>query len=327
MELHAPDRPTLDTQALDRLVVERFVGDDDVGLALGSLDCEAVVLARHEHAARLGLEHRMVRAAMAEAQLVRVETDCSGQQLMAETDAKDGHTKLEHRLDIGDMRVHRARIAGSVGEQDAVWVERADLVCRRIVRDDHDMGTGLGDEIANRILCAVIEQHHRAARRATGRVLLALWTRDTSGEILARHRGRVGDQLLGLLGRGAIGDERRAHRTLVAQVLDERPRVDAKQDRHAVLRQPVEQSRAACGCGVARLAADHADRLHTIRLADIALDAVVADHRRRERDHLAAKRRVRQRLLIPRHASRKDGFAKRNRGRASTLAVEPRAVF
>ena len=327
MELHAPDRPALDTQALDRLVVERFVGDDDVGLALRGLDGEAVVLARHEHAARLGLEHRMVCATMAEAQLVGVEPNRPRQQLMAQADTKDGHAELEHRLDVGDVRVHRARIAGAIGEQNAVWVERANLVCRRVVRNDHHMGAGLGDNIANRIFCAVIEQHHRAARRSTCRVLLALWTRDTRGEILARHRWRVGDQLLGLLRRGAIGDERRAHRALVAQVLDERPRVDAKQDRHAVFGEPVEQARAASGRGVARLATDHADRLHAIRLADIALDAVVADHRRRERDHLAVEGRVRQRLLIPRHAGRKDGLAERNRGCASTLTVEARAVL
>ena len=153
----------------------------------------------------------MVRAAMAEAQLVRVEANRPRQQLMAETDAKDRHTELEHRLDVGDMRVHGTRIAGPVGEQNAVRVERADLVCSRVVRNDHHVSAGLGDQIANRILCAVIEQHHRAARRATRRVLLALRTRDTSGEILARHRRRVGDQLLGLLGRRAVGDERRAH--------------------------------------------------------------------------------------------------------------------
>src|SRR6476619_1475606 len=53
-------------EALDRLVVERVVAC--VALVFRAHG-EAVVLARDEHAARLALEHRMVRAAVAEREL------------------------------------------------------------------------------------------------------------------------------------------------------------------------------------------------------------------------------------------------------------------
>src|SRR4051812_42016235 len=66
MELHAAGAQLRVREALDGAVVERLVRRAAV---LGRLDREAVVLARHEHALRAAVEHRMVRAAVAERQL------------------------------------------------------------------------------------------------------------------------------------------------------------------------------------------------------------------------------------------------------------------
>ena len=68
VELHGARAQLGEVEALDGAVVQRDVRRLR---ALGRLDREAVVLARDEHAARLALEHRMVRAAVAERQLVR----------------------------------------------------------------------------------------------------------------------------------------------------------------------------------------------------------------------------------------------------------------
>src|SRR6476646_2339943 len=66
VELHGPGSKLGIGEALDRAVVERFVCRRTI---VGRADGEAVVLARDEHTPRLALEHRMVRAAMAERQL------------------------------------------------------------------------------------------------------------------------------------------------------------------------------------------------------------------------------------------------------------------
>src|SRR6476646_4059220 len=66
MELHRPRAQVGVVEALDRAVVER----DVCRLAtLGRAHGEAVVLARHEHAARAPVDHGMVRAAVAEREL------------------------------------------------------------------------------------------------------------------------------------------------------------------------------------------------------------------------------------------------------------------
>src|SRR5258708_5391778 len=69
MELRGPRMLLREIEPFDGAVVERNVRR----LALlGSLDGEAVVLRRDEHAPGRTLEHRMVRAAMPERQLVRL---------------------------------------------------------------------------------------------------------------------------------------------------------------------------------------------------------------------------------------------------------------
>ena len=88
VELHAPDRAASQAQALDRAVVERAVRDLERAVAVGRrLDGEAVVLARHEHAAGGRLVDRVVGAAVPERQLERLEPERAPEQLMAEADA------------------------------------------------------------------------------------------------------------------------------------------------------------------------------------------------------------------------------------------------
>src|ERR687891_1699783 len=69
-----------EVEALDRAVVERDMGCLP---GLGRLDGEAVVLARDEHAAAAAVEHRMIRAAMAERELVGAVPGSQREQLVA----------------------------------------------------------------------------------------------------------------------------------------------------------------------------------------------------------------------------------------------------
>src|SRR5262245_52260008 len=74
-----------EVEALDGPVVERDVRRLR---AFGRLDGEAVVLARDEHAAGSTLEHGVVRAAVAERELVRAMSRRKTEKLMTEADAE-----------------------------------------------------------------------------------------------------------------------------------------------------------------------------------------------------------------------------------------------
>src|SRR5206468_5846580 len=95
-------------EALDRPVVERAVRDARL---VARCDREPVVLRRDENLAAAVVEHRMVRAAVAEGQLVRLLLRREREQLVAETDA-------EHRRAAEQLAKHvrllleRGRIAG-----------------------------------------------------------------------------------------------------------------------------------------------------------------------------------------------------------------------
>ena len=123
-------------ETFDRPVVERDVGRRAlVGLA----HREPVVLARHEHAARTPVEHRVVRAAVAEGQLVRLVTRRQREQLMAEADAE--HRDPAEEVGHGrDLVAQRLRVAGAVREEDAVVGRQ--LVRVDVVRVDGDRSAG-----------------------------------------------------------------------------------------------------------------------------------------------------------------------------------------
>ena len=86
VELHRARTQLREVEALDRPVVE---GDVRGLVGVRGLDREAVVLARHEHPPAAPLEHRVVRAAVAERELERPVSGREPEQLVAEADAED----------------------------------------------------------------------------------------------------------------------------------------------------------------------------------------------------------------------------------------------
>ena len=109
----------------------------------------------------------------------------------------------------------------------------------------------------------------------------------------------------------------------------QRPRVDPRDPRHAVLGQPVQP--ALLGAGrvgrVDRLAHDRAGGVDAVGLPRLGAHAVVADVRGREGDQLAGEAGVGHRLLVARHAGREDDLAGHVAGRPDGLAVEALAVL
>ena len=115
----------------------------------------------------------------------------------------------------------------------------------------------------------------------------------------------------------------------LADVADQRARVDAGDRRDAAVAQPVQP--AALGAGASsRLTAARmiaARAWIAVGLHRLGADAVVADVRVGEGDELAGEARVGHRLLVAGHAGREDDLADRVGVGAARLAVEARAVL
>ena len=265
-----------------------------------------MVLARDEHATGGALEHGVVRAAVAERQLERLEPERPADQLVAEADAEDRSSAVDQAPHLARVRVHRSGIAGAVREQHAVGLEREDLGGAGVVADDLDRGACLLEEVDDRGLRAVVDDDDVAA--PAGAVAL-----DQAGhrvrERAAGHR-RLGREQRAGLGLGApVADGHREHRAAIAQVSHERARVDLGERDDALLAQPVQQTAASGRRGVPRLVAEQRARLHARRLQRGLLDAVVADHRRGEAEELAVEARIGERLLVAGHPRREHGLA------------------
>src|SRR5436305_85890 len=85
VELERASTQLGEVEAFDRAVVK---GDVRRLGGFTRAHREAVVLARDEHAPTLPLEHGVVRAAMAERELVRLVARCPSDELMPEADAQ-----------------------------------------------------------------------------------------------------------------------------------------------------------------------------------------------------------------------------------------------
>ena len=142
-------------EALDRAVVERDMGD----LAAVALDREAVVLARDEHLVRPDLEHRVVRAAMAERQLevgwpaARARSWCPRQ--MPSTGARPSSSRTS--------AIWLVRAAGSPGPFESRIPSGTGLEhCPRVdlVREDGHASARGDEPVQDRPLDAEVEHCH-----------------------------------------------------------------------------------------------------------------------------------------------------------------------
>src|SRR5207247_8275959 len=85
------------------------------------LHCEPVVVAGDLDPAGIHVQHRLIRASVAELQLVAPRTQRDRHQLVAQTDAE--HGDLAEQLPTGvDSVLRSGGVAGAVGEKDAVEV-------------------------------------------------------------------------------------------------------------------------------------------------------------------------------------------------------------
>ena len=119
--LDAEDRVGFVAHAFDRLVVEVDVGDFDFGRERIGVDREAVVLRSDGNLSGAEVLDRLVAAAVAEFQFEGAAAVGVGEELVAEADAEDrffADELAEFAVDVAE----RGRVAGAVGEEDAVGI-------------------------------------------------------------------------------------------------------------------------------------------------------------------------------------------------------------
>src|SRR4030095_9762112 len=118
--LHREHRPLAMAEAIARVVVEVHVArlPAPPGDGLG-VDREAVVLRGDLHLVRGQILHGVVRAVMAERQLVRTPARGESEDLVAEADAEDRYLAQELAHRIHEVW-HRFGVARAVREEDAI---------------------------------------------------------------------------------------------------------------------------------------------------------------------------------------------------------------
>ena len=268
----------------------------------------------------------MVGAAVPEGQLECLEPDGTAQQLVAQADAPHGHLAHHAAHRVHDV-VERRGVAGAVGQEHGVGIAREDLLGRDVAGVQLEPHAPVAQVAHDRALDAGVDADHERAVAALED--LCLGGAHLAREVAPGHRGLGLDALASRALRHVGAEHPAAHRALVADVAHQGARVHARERRHAAVGEPREP--AALGAGtvlaVHTLAHDHRTRVDAVGLHVRGRDAVVADQRVGEDDHLTGVARVGDRLLVARHGGVEHDLPRRDFVRAHGLAVEAGAVL
>ena len=159
MELHRARAQLREGEPLDGAVVERDVRR--LG-RLGGVDAKPWFCARDEHAARRALEHRMVRAAVAERQLERRRGRSRGASSWWPRQMPSTGTRPSSSRTVAISSRERLRVAGAVREQHAVVA--GELVGVDVVRVDGDRRARAREPAQDRALARRSRRPRRARR-------------------------------------------------------------------------------------------------------------------------------------------------------------------
>ena len=169
----------------------------------------------------------------------------------------------------------------------------------------------------------------RKRSSVVGRDLVGCLAGHLAGEVEAGHDRQAAGGGAQRLDVAAVGRDDAAHRPLLAEVAREGARVDAAHGEHAAVGEPLEPppARGAVVAVVRELADDDGPGVRPGRLVARRIDAVVADQREGEGDHLAGVRGIGDDLLVARHAGVEDELAADRAPTDQGLAGERRAVL
>jgi hypothetical protein len=327
MELRGENRQRAVAEAFERSVVQVPVSGLDLRRKRPFVHGEAMILRRDRDRRRPQVRHRVVCAAVAELQLEGLPAKRETKKLMPEADPED-RLLVEETLDRADLRSERGRIAGAVGEEDAVRLRFEDRAGRggrrkdgyaaaRSVQQPHDVA--LHPVIHGRHVKSFVRRRKDRAPRG----------RYGQSEVGPDHRWRLPHEPQDLPLVGDLGGETRAHRALRPDAPHERPRVQAVEARDALLLEVAREALLAPRAAPAlrEIARDEAGDVHLLRLRLVPPHAVVADMGRRHDDDLSRVGGIGQHFLVPAHRRVEDDLAERSPRRADRLAVEARAIL
>jgi hypothetical protein len=221
----------------------------------------------------------------------------------------------ERALEQLNLRGGRGRVAGPVGEEQAVRADREHVV-QRAGRGQHvHLDPARRHHRRGHRLDAEVQRGDHERRLAPGHVGgghdVRLGRRDLAGQLGAGHRrglAHPGQQRRRV---GLDGGDADPHRAALAQVAGQRAGVDAGDPHDALGAQLVVEAapRAPAGRHPRGVAHDVARDPEAVGLAVLVVDAGVADVRRGHHHDLAVVGRVGQRLLVAGHAGVEDGLA------------------
>ena len=317
--------------ALHRAVVEVHVGDLGAGDGAALPHGEAVVLRGDLDALRAQVLDRVVGAAVPELELEGTHAERLRQQLVPEADAE--HRDLaEQALDRLDGVPHGGRVAGAVTQEHAVRAPLEHLAGARLGGHDGDAEAAPGEVGEHRALDAVVVSDDvQVRRRRPGgrRRFVGRLTGDDTRQVEAAHLRQPLGGLAQVARVAALRGDHGAQRALLADVAGEGARVHAAHGQHAVLGEPVQPRlpRGAVEAVVGELAGDDGPGVRLARLVAVRVGAVVAVHRERVGDELAAVRRVGGDLLVAGHARVEHQLATHRAGPGERLAGEGGAVL
>ncbi len=343
------DRERRDVEAgesFNDVVVQRNVADFHPSVALfrrhggtvqRRVNGEAVVLGGDFHLAGPAVHDGLVDAAVAVAELVGAEAQGAAQDLVAEADAEVRQLLVQHRAQQGDLVVGRGRVAGSVGHEEAVGLDRVDVLQGGRGRQDVHAHAALGE--ANRChgLDAKVNGGDGEARLAFPAVVLGLHDvglvdGDFLGQGGAFHGGTGQDGVQQFLVRGLsglAGEDACAHGLVLAEVAGDGTGVHALDADDALLHEFVIEAAfgAPVGGAAGGVAHDVPGHPDAAGLSVFAVDAGVADVRRSLDHQLPRVGGVGDGLLVAGHAGGEDGLAQGGSLGSVAAAAEHAAVF
>jgi hypothetical protein len=283
-----------------------------------------MILRGNHHATAVQIDHRVVGPMMTELHLQRLRAGREAEQLMAEADAEGRHAFGDEGPDRGDGVVAGLRIAGPVGQEHAVRLQRQHHGRGGLCRHHGDVATAIDQHAQDVVLDAEIVgddmQLAGFARRAAAVDVEAacipgvgLRGGDHLGQIHA-FQAREGPRRSECgfdIGCGRTGDDAAVLRTLLAQDARQAAGVDLGDADDAVLVQVVRQRhRGAPLVAVSGGAAhDQPGGMHGGRFDVVVVAAGVADVRIGQGDDLAAVGRIGEDFLIAGHRRVEHDFA------------------
>ena len=331
------------------VVVEIHVGNFNVARRERfGVDAEAVILGGDFDFLGEEVLHGMIRAVMAEFQFEGLAAKSETAELMAEADAKDRNA-AEELLDIFDGIAHRLRIAGTIGKKNTVGLEVENVLRTRLRGDNPNIAVMIDQQTENVLLDAEIvgryakfSQVGNSARfrhgfgprrnRELNRAFLptiCFLAGDPARQFLPGHRRHLLGFENQLLGGRAVRSDNTAERADIANVPNERARVDIPNNGNFVAVQiKLCSFRGSPIRGHLRKLPNHKSfyvRPRSLFIIEIGPD--VPDVRICKTNDLPRVAGVRKDFLIAGQAGIEDHFPAPARDRAGSAAVKDASVF